>query len=190
MKIGYQGDVGSNNEEAALFFIRDNFRTEETIELIPLISSENVINSILDNTIDYGVCAVRSFTERDAVKVLETTKALKTTSHLLEAVDVVQLPIHHSLFRLPGEEIDTLASHEQALIRTVKNRQKKYPNWKEVAEKDTAWCARALRFGELPANYGVICRKDIGEKYNLECLEPIFEDEPVRTEFMLFKRYQ
>ncbi len=189
MKIGYQGDFGSNNEDAAVEFAQRNFRTISHIEYIPLLTSKNVIDAILDGTIDYGVCAVRSFTTSEAIKVEETTDALKTTSFLLESADVLSLPIHHCLFSLPGAKIDTIASHKQALIRTVVNRHKYFPNCAESEEKDTAWCARALRSGELPPNYAILCKKDTGEKFNLECLYENFEDEPIRTEFMLFSKY-
>ena len=114
--------------------------------------------------------------------------ALKDTSRLLEVLDVIQLPIHHCLFKLPDTKIDTIASHEQALLRTIRNRKKLFPMCKEVKEKDTAWCARALRSGELPKNYGIICKKETGEKYNLELIAENIEDEPIRTEFVLYKK--
>ena len=191
MKIGYQGDIGSNNETATETFIKKNsyLKFAKHIEYIPLISSKNVINNLLSGQIDYGVCAVRSFTDKEAIKVEETTEALKETSHMLEALDVLQLPIHHCLFSLPGAKIDTIASHKQALIRTAETRKRLFPDAKEVEERDTAWCAKALRSGELPENYGIICKKETGEKYNLECLLENMEDEPIRTEFMLYKKW-
>ncbi len=192
MKIGYQGDIGSNNEVAVEKFIKRNSKLKfaSYMERIPLITAHNVIDSLLNEQIDFGVCAVRTFTESSAAKVAETTEALKETSHLLEAIDVLRLPIHHCLFCLPGETIDTIASHKQALLYTKETRKRLFPTAKEVEEKDTAWCARALRSGDLPANYGIICKKETGDKYNLECILENIEDESISTEFVLYQKWR
>lgn len=190
MKLGYQGDLGSNNEDAAYEFVNRNFTTISHIEYIPLISSKAVIDAILNKQIDYGVCAVRSYTPSETIKIEETTKALKDTSRFLESMDVINLPIHHCLFKLPNAKINTIASHKEALIRTKNKRENMFPDFNAVEERDTAWCAKALRSGELPPNYAVICKKETGDKYSLECLLENMEDESIRTEFMLFRKYE
>ena len=194
LKIGYQGDIGSNSEEAAKKFVEREFKHRSSVvEFIPLISSENVIKAVLNGEVNYGVCAFRSCTDYDIIRVNETEHALVNTSSSLEVVSSMQMPIHHCLFVLPNLEADdvvAIASHEQAQLRTIKSRARICPQAETILEKDTAWCARALRSGELPGNYGVICRQETGEKYNLKLIGENIEDEPIRTEFMLLKKYE
>lgn len=56
IKIGYQGDIGSNNEAAAgKFANRENL---SEVVFVPLITSEGVADAMRQNTIDYGVMAI------------------------------------------------------------------------------------------------------------------------------------
>lgn len=50
---------GCNSEEAALIYVEENCIKE--YELVPLISSKNVINSLENKEIDLGVLAVKNF---------------------------------------------------------------------------------------------------------------------------------
>ena len=58
MKIGYQGIQGSNSEKAAKEFIKKN--NLKNVELIPLVNSEQVVRSILEKKIEYGVMAIKN----------------------------------------------------------------------------------------------------------------------------------
>ena len=74
MKIGYQGDIGSNSEEAVRLFVEKlNIRD---FELIPLISSKNVVNYLAEGKIDFGVCAVYNSIGGIVLETKEATDSL------------------------------------------------------------------------------------------------------------------
>ena len=186
IKIGYQGDVGSNSEEAAQIFAKEQGLKEGEYELVPLVESRYVASQLKAGKIHYGVVATRNSV---AGPVEETYLAIK--DEFFEFVQTVILPIHHCVFARPGvkeEDISVVTSHIQALKQTKKNRTLKYPSWKEEEANDTAAVARNLGAGILPDNYAVICRKNAGEQYGLKLLcENIEDDRNNRTEFRVFK---
>ena len=63
IKIGYQGEIGSNSEEAARKFVL-NFKLVD-VKLIPLINSKTVIENLKSKCIDYAVVATKKFYSRN-----------------------------------------------------------------------------------------------------------------------------
>ena len=185
IRIGFQGDIGSNSEEAAKQFVNKSGLVNA--DFIPLISSKNVIMHLKTDLIDYGVVAVRNST---AGIVYETLVALKGESFL--EVLKVTVPVHHCLFKKHGvdiSKIDTVVSHVQALKQTKENRQKYFPNLLELESEDTALAAIKLSNGEYPENYSLICRKNAGEQNGLELVMENLEDKIGNcTEFSVLKR--
>lgn len=186
IKIGYQGEIGSNSEEAALKFAEEQGFSEGEFELIPLVESKNVISNLKQKKIQYGIVATRnSF----AGTVKETYEAVK--DEYLQLVSTVILPIHHCIFITPNknaEDISFVVSHIQALNQTRANRNMLYPKWEEKEANDTAAAARNLAHGLYPDNYAVICRKNAGEQYGLQLLKENIEDSSDnKTEFRVFK---
>ena len=184
IKIGYQGEIGSNSEEAAKTFVSKLNLTNVT--LVPLISSKNVIEQLKSGIINYGVVATENSI---AGKVKETAEALNGEN--FNIVSIEKLPIHHCLFRKPGvknEDITTIASHIQALNQTVNNRNKYFPNCKVVEMKDTALAAQMLAKNILSDDYAVLCRKNAGENNGLKLMMENLEDfNNNETEFYLLK---
>ena len=118
MKIGFQGDLFSNSEEAAFKFSK--IHKIKTPCFIPLISSRRVVTALLNKEIDYGVLALEN---KIAGPVQETLNAL---SNKIKMIDTLTLPIHHSLFiKNKDYKIDSITSHIQALKQTVKYRKEK-----------------------------------------------------------------
>ena len=59
LKIGYQGAEGSNANIAAQKLIKEFPDTKQIeFELIPLITSEQVVKALKNHEIDYGVFAI------------------------------------------------------------------------------------------------------------------------------------
>ncbi len=187
IKIGYQGEVGSNNEVAAIQFAKDMGFESQNCEFIPLVEAKYVISSLKSGKIDYGVVATRNSI---AGTVKETYEAIK--DEYLEFMETVILPIHHCVFVKDGvslENITTIVSHIQALDQTRETRAKEFPGWVEKESNDTASAARNLAQGALPDNCAVICRKDAGEKYGLKLVRENIEDiRNNKTEFRVFKK--
>ncbi len=173
MKIGYQGDVGSNSEMAAKK-IAEKLGFED-VEFVPLISSKNVIGALLSQEIDFGVVAIENSI---GGIVVETKLALAGID--VEIVEKELLPIHHCLFKMTdeilNEEIQEIASHPQALLQTKEYRAHNFPNAKAKEIEDTAIGAMYLAKGELSPNVAVICSKSAGHMHNLSLIAENIED--------------
>lgn len=173
VRIGYQGDIGSNSEEAAKNIAKTLGLTD--VEFVPLINSKRVIEELKAKNIDYGVVA--SLNSTTGV-VEETAKALRKQKYSVKAT--AMLPIHHCLFKrkyVRTKDLKVIASHIQALNQTKINREKYYPFCKEIAVEDTALAAKQLSEGNLSNEIAVICRKNAGEMYGLELVRENLEDD-------------
>lgn len=117
----------------------------------------------------------------------ETYKVLKDEYLQLVATEII--PIHHCLFKKRGsKKIDTIASHPQALKQTKNNRNLFFSDCNEMETSDTALAAEWLEKGVLTDNIAVLCRKNAGERNNLELVMENMEDEQNnRTEFRILK---
>lgn len=185
MRIGYQGEPGSNAEEAAKIIAKRIGL--ENYELVPLVSSSKVIGGLKRGEITYAVVALKNSI---GGTVVETFDAIK--NEYLELVATELLPIHHCLFKLnctiPDASLQEVASHAQALSQTKETRKQSYPELIDLEIEDTAIGARWLSEGRLPETTAVICRRNAGERYGL-CLiaENIEDDSSNLTEFRMFK---
>lgn len=181
IKIGFQGDVDSNSEEAS-----HKFATElnlKNIIYIPLITSQNVVRALENKEIDFGVMAIKN---NSAGPVIETQKALTEKINLIKSIDI---KIHHALFTKTKKcQIKFIASHIQALNQTKTNCKKILPNTIQIECSDTAVAAKMLAEEKYPNTYAVICRKNAGLNYNLFLLAENIEDNPDnKTTFGLFE---
>lgn len=186
IRIGYQGEIGSNNEAAAKEFVKNNDWSDGEYELVPLVESRYVVSDLKAEKIDYGIVATHNSV---AGTVKETYEAIKNEN--FEFVATIVLPIHQCLFIKRGVDINKIkyvASHIQALQQTRENRSRIYPNWEEIETNDTASAARDLSEGNFTDEYAVICRKNAGEQYGLILIHENIEDiQDNRTEFRVLK---
>lgn len=180
-RIGYQGMEGSNSRASA-----ENMAKKlgwEDVSYVPLITSKGVADALRAGTIDYGVMATRNHI---AGIVQETVCALADLTYQVLAQDCI--PIHHCLFVKDSSvtEIQTVASHIQALKQCAGSLSRDYPDaqWKEL--EDTAIGARYLYDGTLPSTTGVLCRRNAGEDFGLYLLQENLEDDKRNaTDFIL-----
>ncbi len=181
MKIGFQGDLFSNSEEASQIFAKKMYF--ENVEFIPLISSKNVVKNLITKNIDFGVMATKNIIAGD---VIETKEALTPNIELISSID---LPIHHCLFKkTENSSILYVASHIQALQQTKETRKKILKDVPEIECSDTSLAAKMLANGKYPENYGVICRENAGLFFNLFLVAKNIEDNPFNTtRFGLFQ---
>lgn len=183
--IGYQGEEGSNSQEAAKLFANE---LGVMGTFVPLVSSGRVADALEKGTITYGVMAIRN---NLGGRVLETEQALEKYSSL-EQVSELQIPIHHCLF-CKNKDVETkickVVSHIQALLQTRTYRAEYYPEWEEFEYADTALAAKDLAEGVLPDTTAVICRKNAGEMYDLHLIAENIEDNKQNyTTFGLFQK--
>lgn len=185
-KIGYQGLVGSNSEEAAKKIAENLSLTN--VEFVPLISSKQVFGKLKRNEIDFGVVAIKNSI---GGIVSETYEAIK--NEIVEFVASEILPIHHSLFvknaMIKVSDVRQIASHPQAIKQCKNNIEKDFTSIKLLEIEDTAIGAKYLSEGQLSEDTAVLCRKNAGEAYGLFMIKENFEDKANNeTEFRMYKR--
>lgn len=187
IRIGFQGDKGSNAEEAAHLF-GNRLTGESWIEYVPLVTAEGVLTALQNDDISLGVVAV----------VNSLGGVVSETRHMLDhasigdwqvaSIDEHVLPIHHCLFnKTEGLPVRFIASHEQALKQTKEWREENYPEAGVVETIDTAYAARMLANGVFSNDVAVICRKDVGEQLGLNLVAENIEDGVSYTTFHLLQ---
>lgn len=108
MKIGYQGTLGSFSQIAALELFNNN-------ELINYLSFEEVINNVLNGSLDYGVLPIENSFTGEVGMVLDELFASNIFFN-----QIYDLPIVQNLVGLKNADltdINQVYSHEQALMQ-------------------------------------------------------------------------
>lgn len=171
--IGYQGVEGSNSEQAALELAMKNKFKE--FQLLPLVSSFNVLDNVIKKRVQYGVIAVEN---SSGGRVVESEIVLK---HLnLKKVDQITISISHFLFakndKISKNDIRKIASHPQALKQCTQTLEELFPTIELETDEDTATAARKLSLGIFNDSVAVLCRKNAGEMNGLHLLMSHLED--------------
>ncbi|MBE7075876.1 MAG: hypothetical protein E7375_02250 [Clostridiales bacterium] len=181
MKIGFQGDWASNSEIAARQFI-ETF--DYGAELVPLISSKNVVRALKNGEIDYGVMAIKN----NIGGLVQETKTALTLD--LNKIAEIRMQIHHYVFvknkQIKANDIKFIASHEQALKQSATNLNKIFGNINFVEIEDTALGAKYLANGTFNNEYAVVCGKQAGVLNGLHLLYAKVEDRDSVTTFGLY----
>jgi len=183
IRVGYMGIPFSNSEEMAMVFSK-KFDLRD-VELVPLMSAKNVMDSLVERDIDYGVLAV----ENKFAGIVEESRVAKIGVRGLKELDLMWSPIHHCVFkRNKDDKVDRLVSHVQALMQSQNNLRRLYPGAEFVECEDTAYAAEMLSKGELPEGSAAVCRMDAGLHYGL-CLdnENVEDNKDNMTKFSLVR---
>ena len=116
IKIGIQGGKGSFSEQAANQFITNHGLENTMIEY--LISSDNVLFSVENNEVDYGIFAMEN---AQGGVVIESVKAL--AKYRCQIIEMFHITVVQNLLTLENinlGDITEIHSHQQAL-RQCKN---------------------------------------------------------------------
>lgn len=181
--IGYQGAPYSNSYRAAMTGF-PNYIEDNDI-LLPLVDSATVADNLESGAIDYGVVAIIN----SLGGVVEETEEILDTG-VFEIISETSIQIHHCLFKHPDvewNEVDTIASHIQALIQTYNTRLAMYPGLEEEEIEDTAIGAIWLADGTLPKTTAVLCPLDAGLEHGLDLVHENLEDTVSFTTFGLIR---
>ena len=172
IKIGLQGAKGSFSEEASNIFAKNHGL--ENFQLEYLISSENVLKSLENNEIDYGIIAMEN---AQGGVVIESVKAL--AMHKCEIIEMFHLQISQNLLVKTGTHIGQITeihSHQQALRQCRNYLSEHFWTRPLIETDDTAEAARRLSEGKLPETSGVIGSKFCSDLYGLNILEENIHD--------------
>lgn len=174
--LGIQGGVGSFNEEAARFFLRE--RAIPRAELRYLYTSDNVMSAVLRGDIERGQCAVYNSA---GGWVEETVEALK--KHAVKIVAEFEIRIAHAIMIRPDQDfarIDTLMCHPQVFAQCARTLAEKYPRFRQISGEgeliDNARTAEALARREVPDTVAVMGSKALAEIYGLIVVEDNLQD--------------
>lgn len=178
----YQGMFGSNNEQAALDFVKELGLTD--IHYIEGITAGGVIDVLKAGKAKYGVVATYNNLVGD---VEETVEALVGVS--INIIKSNLMHIHHALFtKEPNTIIKTIASHSHALSQCSRYISQDLKGVVAQEITDTAIGAKHLANGTLPADTAVLCRQNAGKYYDLHMIaENVADDINNYTTFIIFE---
>ena len=184
IKIGYQGIENSYSHIASLQFVK---KLNIDAKVIGLISSQKVIEELINGNIDYGVVAIKNSI---AGKVEETKNALDKINY--QILDSLDLEIHHCLFKLKEvnkNDIKYIASHIQALKQTERHIKDLFNNIEVIGIEDTSLSALLLKNNKIPKDTAVICSMKAGLSSKLDLIRENIEDEKNNTTtFIMIKK--
>ncbi|MEA2105777.1 MAG: prephenate dehydratase [Bacteroidota bacterium] len=160
MKISIQGIKGAFHEKAA----RNYFKKD--IRIIPNITFEEVISSVISGAADFGIVAI----ENTLSGTIHSNLNLIRQSEL-NIVGEEYLPIHQNLIATPGTnigDIEQVYSHYMA-INQCRIFFQKYPQIKLVESEDTALSIRTIANKKIK-NVAAIGSKLAADYYGMEIL--------------------
>lgn len=164
--IGIQGAAGSFSETAAKQFAQDHQLNDISIDY--LISSENVLNALTAQKIDYGIFAVEN---AQGGVVLESIHAL--AKHQCHIIQLFHVAISQNLLVKPGTrltDITMIYSHRQALRQCRNYLADNHWSCQLIESDGTAASAQRLAAGDLPHTAAVIANAACADLYGLEIL--------------------
>lgn len=186
IRVGYQGMENSNNHRAAMR-LSESLQSGGEVELVPLISSANVVKALQDRAIDYGVMA---HSGTDGWLVPETEAACKDAA--LEMVGQTCIEIHHFMYKknesVPLASLKKVASHPAALLVCHDHIRELFPEIEEVEVEDTALSAKKLSEGIISEDTAVICSEKAGKQYGLCLIKGQMQDrDPNGVNFIMVR---
>lgn len=171
MKIGVMGAAGSFSEQAGKKYIQ---ATNQTGDILPLISAEAVLTAVEDGVIDRGIFPIEN---SNGGIVLEAVYAM--AKHRFAIEKMFEIDVHHMLLVKPGittSHITTISSHDQALKQCRMYIKRVWPEADIIPYADTAKAAADLAEGTLPDTTAVIAPRGCAALYGLDILEESIQD--------------
>lgn len=189
LTIGIQGNRGSFNEEAVLYWLRRS--GIEKYELKYLYTSENVLAALHGGDIDRGQFAIHNSIGGIVGESVEAMARYKFT-----IVEEFAIIIAHALMIRPDadyDEITTIMTHPQVLAQCKSTLAQKYPHLEQTSGDgeliDHATVAKHLAAGKLPKNVATMGSKVLAELYDLKIVEDNLQDAQENyTSFLLVSR--
>ena len=187
--FGIQGGKGSFNEEAIIFYVKNNAIKKFQVKY--LFTSEKVLKNLNEGNIDFGLFAIQNAV---GGVVEESTYAM--AKYKFKIVEEFQIMIRHCLMRrrdVDTKDIKTIMAHSQNFRQCKNNLSKKYPGLKQVSGQgdllDTARCAEALSKNIISKNTAILGPKILAKIYDLEIIDENLQDSQDNlTSFFLVSR--
>jgi hypothetical protein len=187
--FGIQGGIGSFNEEAILFYLKNNGIKNYKIKY--LYTTEKVLRQLHKGNIDYGLFAIQNSV---GGMVEESITAMARYKFIIK--EELQIKIKHFLMKrkdVGKEEVKIIMAHPQVLKQCKSTLGKKFSYYELQSGKgdllDTAKAAEALYKGTIPKTTAVLGPKGLSELYALEIIAENLQDDKTNfTDFLLVER--
>lgn len=173
---GIQGDRGSFNEEAILYYTNEKDIKDYKIKY--LHTSENVMKALETGDITIGQMAVHNTL---GGIVDETINAI--AKYKCQITDKFTIRIAHTLMMRADanySDVTIIMTHPQVLAQCKRNLAKKYPHLKLMSGKgelvDHGLVAKQLGLGILPKYIATMGSKVLAVIYNLKVIETAMQD--------------
>lgn len=168
-RVAYLGPEGSFSHQAAY----NEFGG--SAELLPLGSFEEIFEEVENGRTSFGVVPVENSIEGSVSMVLD----LLSATHLTIAAELFE-KINHFLLSKTGniKDVNTVASHPQAIAQCKKWLNKNLPNCKLT---ETASTAEAARLASKRKNVAAIASEHAAEIYKLGIVQKNIEESSLNT---------
>ncbi|MDO8561332.1 MAG: prephenate dehydrogenase/arogenate dehydrogenase family protein [bacterium] len=188
---GIQGGIGSFNEEAIRYYLKNAKPHEYKIQY--LYTSENVMRALHAGEIDRGQLAIHNSLGGMVGESIHAMAAYK-----FKIVEEFAIKISHALMIRKDAElssVDTIMAHPQVFAQCKNNLKEKYPNLKLVSGEgdliDHAVVAKELAAGNLPKSTATMGSKTLAQIYDLKIVEDNLQDAKENyTSFLQVARIQ
>lgn len=185
MILGISGDIGSFSEDAA---IKYKHKTKDSLEFKYLIDIDNVLSSLENKTINFGIFPVVNLNGGLVKTAFDAMGKYK-----FRVVDEIWLDIDHHLITnhsVNFQEINKIISHPQAFAQCKKYLKKHFPKAEYIEWRSTALAARNLSEGTFDSNTAVIGHKKTSHIYNLKVVAESIQDKtPNLTAFIVVESF-
>ncbi len=184
MKVGYQGIPGAYSDAACQKWLqRHTFPEEVTIK--GLDNFKEMVEGLLDETIDYGIFPVENSTTGPITRTLDLFK-----HQPLLAVEEIYQEVSHVLWGIDNsrlEDITTVYSHPEALMQSQKLFDT-YPQMIPQNAPDTARSAQMIAEKQNP-HLGALASPLAGKLYGLKpLLTKVQSEEKNVTRFFVMRK--
>lgn len=173
---GIQGGKGSFNEEALLYYTKQNNITKYHLKY--LYTAERVLRELHEGDIDVGQLAIQNSIGGVVEESLQAIAKYKCA-----IVEEFAIKISHALMirkDVNFGEVNTIMSHPQVFAQCKAALLKKYPHLKQISGEgeliDHAMVARHLYEKRLPKNTATMGSKVLAKLYNLQIIEDNLQD--------------
>lgn len=191
LRVGIHGIAGSFTHESMMRLCETLGVSTDGIEPVYLVESQNVINAVLDGSIDRGVVA---FANSGSGAYVSTMRAV--SSSVFEIVAIYGMEILQCLLAHPSvtsiDQVRRVFGHPQAVSQCKRTFVEKYPEIILEAGQDsddTALCAQRIAEGVHPADTATLASQTAARLYGLNIVEYGMHHDPFNTTtFMVIKK--
>ena len=187
--FGIQGGTGSFNEEALLDYVARH--KIKNYEIKYLYTSEKVLRSLHEGTVDYGQFAIHN-----SIGGLVGESAYALSKYKVKIVEEFAIIIRHFLMKrkdVKVRDLKTIMAHPQVFAQCKTTLSKKYRKWKLFSGAgdlvDTAKAAKALQAGSISKNTAILGPINLSKLYDFDVIDKNLQDNKKNfTSFFMVSR--